>query len=42
MLKLPQAIAIVGAASLPFAATLVRADETPEHSFTGKVALYSE
>ncbi|MGZ5038485.1 MAG: TorF family putative porin, partial [Usitatibacter sp.] len=29
----------IGLAALAFAA---RADETPEHSFTGKAALYSE
>ena len=42
MRKLSQALAFAGLASLTFAAGIVRADETPEHSFTGKVALYSE
>jgi uncharacterized protein (TIGR02001 family) len=42
MLKLPQAIALAGIASLSLAAALARADETPEHAFAGKAALYSE
>ena len=42
MRKLSKALAIAGAASLPFASGIARADDPPEHSFTGKVALYSE
>jgi len=42
MHKLPKALALAGAASLTLASGLARADDPPEHSFTGKVALYSE
>jgi uncharacterized protein (TIGR02001 family) len=42
MLKLPKVLLVAGMAGLPFVAGVARADEPPEHSFTGKAALYSE
>jgi uncharacterized protein (TIGR02001 family) len=43
MQKVAKALLLAGAAGLPLASTIARAaDEPPEHSFTGKVALYSE
>ena len=43
MQKLAKALVLAGCAGLPFLATAVRAaDEPPVHSFTGKVAGYSE
>jgi len=46
MSKLPKAFLLAGLAGLPFVAQQARAEDapapTPEHSFTGKVAVYSE
>src|SRR3982074_1424801 len=42
MHKVAKALLLAGASGLPFLSTAARADEPPEHSFTGKVALYSE
>jgi uncharacterized protein (TIGR02001 family) len=43
MQKVAKALLLAGAAGLPLASTVARAaDEPPPHSFTGKVALYSE
>src|SRR5258708_10535396 len=43
MQKLPKVLFLAGLAGLPFASGVARAeDPPPEHSFTGKVALYSE
>ena len=42
MQKMAKALLLAGAAGLPFAATTARADDPPVHSFTGKVALYTE
>jgi len=42
MQKVAKALCVATAAGLSIASTLARADETPEHSFTGKLALYSE
>jgi uncharacterized protein (TIGR02001 family) len=42
MHKVAKALALAGASALPFLSTSARADDPPEHSFTGKAALYSE
>ncbi len=42
MPKLPQALLLATCASAALAATSARADDTPEHSFSGKVAAYTE
>jgi len=42
MQKVAKALLLAGAAGLPFVSSIARADDPPEHSFTGKVALYSE
>src|ERR1700687_5629548 len=46
MSKLPKAFLLAGLAGLPFVAQQARGEDapapTPEHSFTGKVAVYSE
>ena len=42
MQKLPKVLLLAGLAGLPFLSGVARAEDTPEHSFTGKVALYSE
>jgi len=43
MQKVAKALVLAGCAGLPFLSTAARAaDEPPVHSFTGKVALYSE
>jgi uncharacterized protein (TIGR02001 family) len=42
MQKVAKALCLAGAAGLSIASTAARADDPPEHSFTGKVALYSE
>jgi len=42
MQKVAKALVLAGCAGLPFLSTAARADDPPEHSFTGKVALYSE
>ena len=42
MRKLPKALLLAGAGVLPFLPGAALGEETPEHSFTGKVALYSE
>jgi uncharacterized protein (TIGR02001 family) len=43
MQKLPKVLFLAGLAGLPFVSGVARAEEpTPEHSFTGKVAVYSE
>ena len=47
MQKLPKVLLLAGLAGVPFLSGVARAEdapaaETPEHSFTGKVALYSE
>ncbi|HET9650804.1 MAG TPA: TorF family putative porin [Usitatibacter sp.] len=41
MKKLPMAVIAAGIIGLPFAGT-ARAEDTPEHSFTGKVGLFTE
>jgi uncharacterized protein (TIGR02001 family) len=41
MRNLPKSLLIAGAVSLPFAAPVAKAEDSP-HSFTGKAALYSE
>jgi uncharacterized protein (TIGR02001 family) len=41
MKNLPLAVLAAGAVLLPFSSA-VRAEDTPEHAFTGKVGLYSE
>lgn len=41
MSKLPKSLALAAAAALPFAPALAQAADSP-HSFTGKVAVYSE
>lgn len=41
MRKLPLAVIAAGAFTLPFASA-VRAEDAPEHSFTGKVGLFTE
>src|SRR5258708_32035898 len=43
MQKLPKVLVLAGLAGLPFVSGVARAeDPPPEHSFTGKAALYSE
>jgi uncharacterized protein (TIGR02001 family) len=42
MQKLPKVLVAAGLAGLPFVYGAALAEETPEHSFTGKVAVYSE
>jgi len=42
MQKVAKALVLAGCAGLPFLSTAARADDPPVHSFTGKVALYSE
>jgi uncharacterized protein (TIGR02001 family) len=42
MNKVAKALLLAGASGLPFLSTAARADDPPTHSFTGKVALYSE
>jgi len=42
MRKLPKALLLAGVGVLPFLPGAALGEETPEHSFTGKVALYSE
>lgn len=42
MHKLPQALIVLAGAGLAIQGTAARAEDTPEHSFTGKVAVYSE
>jgi uncharacterized protein (TIGR02001 family) len=42
MQKLPKVLVLAGLAGLPFAPGVACAEDTPEHSFTGKAALYSE
>lgn len=43
MQKVAKALVVAGAAALSFVSTLARADDPPpEHTFTGKLALYSE
>jgi uncharacterized protein (TIGR02001 family) len=42
MEKLPKVLVATGLAALPFVPGAAFAEETPEHSFTGKVAVYSE
>jgi uncharacterized protein (TIGR02001 family) len=42
MQKVAKALLLAGVAGLPFLSTAARADDPPVHSFTGKVALYSE
>ena len=43
MQKLPKVLILAGLAGLPFVSSVARAeDPPPEHSFTGKLALYSE
>src|SRR5258706_15278031 len=43
MQKLPKVLFLAGLAGLPFVSGVARAeDPPPEHSFTGKVALYTE
>jgi uncharacterized protein (TIGR02001 family) len=42
MQKLAKALAVGGLAGLPFVSGVAAAADTPIHSFTGKVALYSE
>jgi uncharacterized protein (TIGR02001 family) len=42
MQKLPKVLLLAGLTGALFASGVARAEETPEHTFTGKVALYSE
>jgi uncharacterized protein (TIGR02001 family) len=42
MHKLPKALLLAGSAGLVLLAGAARAEDPPEHSFTGKVAVYSE
>ena len=42
MQKVAKALLLAGAAGLPFVSATARADDPPVHSFTGKVALYTE
>jgi uncharacterized protein (TIGR02001 family) len=42
MKKVAKALLLAGAAGLPFVPATARADDPPVHSFTGKVALYTE
>jgi uncharacterized protein (TIGR02001 family) len=42
MQKVAKALCVAGATALPFLSTAARADDPPVHSFTGKVALYTE
>jgi uncharacterized protein (TIGR02001 family) len=42
MKKMAKALCLAASAGLSIASTAARADDPPEHSFTGKVALYSE
>ena len=42
MQRVAKALCFAGAAGLSIASTAARADDPPEHSFTGKLALYSE
>jgi uncharacterized protein (TIGR02001 family) len=42
MHKLPKVLLLAGCAGLPFLAGVARAQDAPEHTFTGKAALYSE
>jgi uncharacterized protein (TIGR02001 family) len=42
MQKLPKVLLLAGLAGPFFVAGVARAEETPEHTFTGKVAVYSE
>jgi uncharacterized protein (TIGR02001 family) len=42
MQKVAKALLLAGAAGLPFVSATARADDPPEHSFTGKAALYTE
>lgn len=42
MKKVAKALLLAAAAGLPFVSSVARAADTPEHTFTGKVALYSE
>src|SRR5689334_25216789 len=37
-----KALCLAGATALTFISTAARADDPPEHSFTGKLALYTE
>ena len=42
MRKLPKALLLAGVAGLPFVPGIALAEETPEHAFTGKAAVYTE
>jgi uncharacterized protein (TIGR02001 family) len=42
MQRLPKVLLLAAIAGLPLATGVARAEDTPEHSFTGKAALYSE
>jgi uncharacterized protein (TIGR02001 family) len=42
MQKVAKALLLAGCAGLPLLSTAARGDDTPAHSFTGKVAAYSE
>jgi uncharacterized protein (TIGR02001 family) len=42
MRKLPKALLLAGVAGLPFVPGTALAEETPEHAFTGKAAVYTE
>jgi uncharacterized protein (TIGR02001 family) len=42
MQNLPKVLLLAGMTGLAFATGAARAEDTPEHSFTGKAALYSE
>ena len=42
MQKMAKALCLAASAGLSIASTAARADDPPEHSFTGKVAVYSE